>query len=108
MAMVGGRARLMVMAVIGVRMEMPAADDRQQLRLVAASRRLDMLMMPAAADERMHEQRGGGEVGDESTHARKWLKDGETNGVSHSSDRRRGPLKLTSSLIGKLSVGQAF
>ena len=69
MAMVGGRARLMVMAVIGVRMEMPAADDRQQLRLVAASRRLDMLMMPAAADERMHEQRGGGEVGDESTHA---------------------------------------
>lgn len=96
------------MIVVDVRVEMPAADYRQDLRLVAARRSFDMLMMPATADERVHEQRGGGEVGDESTHARKWLKDGETNRVSHSSDRRRSPLKLTFSLIGKLSVGQAF
>jgi hypothetical protein len=29
-----------------------------------------MLMMPAAADQRVHEQRGGGNGGKESTHAR--------------------------------------
>jgi hypothetical protein len=71
MAMIGGACRffVVIVVVIGVRMEMPAADDRQQLRLVAACRRFDMLMMPTAADERVHEQRGGGEVGDESTHA---------------------------------------
>jgi hypothetical protein len=71
MAMIGGACRffVVIVAVIGVRMEMPAADDRQQLRLVAARRRLDMPVMPAAADERVHQQRGGGEVGDESTHA---------------------------------------
>jgi len=49
-------------------MKMPAADDRQQLRLIAARRRLDMLMMPATADERVHEQRGGGNGGKGSTH----------------------------------------
>ena len=59
----------MVVAVIGVRMEMPAADDRQDLRLVAACRGFEMLMMPATTDERVYEQRNGGEVGDESTHA---------------------------------------
>lgn len=69
MAMVGGRGRLMVVVVIVVRMEMPAADDRQDLGLVAARRGFEMLMMPATTDERVHEQRGGGEVGDESTHA---------------------------------------
>ena len=69
--MVGGAGRcfVVIVAVVGVRMKMAAADDRQELRLVAARRRLDMPVMPAAADERVHEQRGGGEGGDESTHA---------------------------------------
>ncbi len=68
--MVGGAGRFVAVAVavIGVRMEMPAADDRQDLRFVAARRRLDMPVMPAATDERVHQQRGGGEGGDESTH----------------------------------------
>ena len=69
MAMIGGRGRLMLVVVIVVRVKMPAADDRQDLRLVAACRGFEMLMMPATTDERVHEQRGGGEVGDESTHA---------------------------------------
>lgn len=67
--MVGGAGRFVAMAVVGVRMKMSSADDRQDLRLVAARRCLNMLMMPAAADQRVHEQRGGGEGGDESTHA---------------------------------------
>jgi hypothetical protein len=52
MAMIGGAGRffVVIVAVIGMRMEMPAADYRQQLRLVAARRRLDMLMMPTATD----------------------------------------------------------
>lgn len=62
-------AVIVVVVVVGVRMKMSAADDRQQLRLVAACRGFEMLMMPATTDERVHEQRGGGEGGDESTHA---------------------------------------
>jgi hypothetical protein len=66
MAMIRGAGRcfVVIVAVVGVRMKMPAADHRQQLRLVAARRRFDMLMMPAATDERVQEQREGGEVGD--------------------------------------------
>ncbi len=62
-------AVILTVAVVGVRMEMPAADHRQQLRLVAARRRRDMLMMPAAANGRVQEQRGGGDGGKDSTHA---------------------------------------
>lgn len=71
MAMIGGAGRCFAVsvAVVGVRMKMPAADDRQDLRFVTARRRLNMLMMPAAADQRVHQQRSGGEGGDESTHA---------------------------------------
>lgn len=71
--MIRGAGRFFVMivtvAVVGVRMEMPAANHRQQLRLVTARRRLDMLMMPAATDERVQEQRDGGDGGKDSTHA---------------------------------------
>jgi hypothetical protein len=73
MAMIGGTGRFLVVvviaAVVGVRMKMAAAHDRQELRLVAARHGFDMLMMPATADERVHQQRGGGEVGKDSTHA---------------------------------------
>ena len=103
--MVGGTGRrfVVIVAAVGVRMKMAAADDRQELRLVVARRRLNMPVMPAAADERVHEQRDGGEGGDQRTHV--GLMAGRsvdgTQGVSPSSARIEPTLKPTSSLTGK-------
>lgn len=52
--MVVGRFGAMVVTMIAVRMDMPAADDRQELRFVAACSQFDMLMVPAATDQRVH------------------------------------------------------
>jgi hypothetical protein len=70
-AMIRGACRYFVVlvAVVGVRMAVSAAHHWQNLRLVAACCSFDMLMMPAATDERVHEQRGGGEGGNQSMHA---------------------------------------
>ena len=66
MAMIGGRFRAMIVVVImtAMRMDVTAADDRQELRFIAARSQFDMLMMPAATDQRVHQQREGGDGGD--------------------------------------------
>lgn len=70
--MIGGRfgAMIVVVAMIAMRMDVTAADDRQELRFVAARSQFDMLMMPAATDQRVHQQREGGDGGDQMTHRR--------------------------------------
>lgn len=70
---VGGSGRFVIVFVLvmGVRMEMPAADHRKNLRLVAGRRGRDVLMMPAAADQCVQQQRDGGKSGDQWTHA--WM-----------------------------------
>lgn len=66
MAMIGRRlgAMIVVVSMIAVRMDMPAADDWQELRFVTACRQFDVLMMPAATDQRVHQQREAGDGGD--------------------------------------------
>ena len=69
-AMVGGRFGATIVVVVAMRMDVPAADDWQELRLVAPRSQFDMLMMPAATDQRVHQQRECGEGGDQITHGR--------------------------------------
>src|SRR5690606_31955641 len=70
MAVIGWRGRFVsvTMLMTSVRVEMPAADDRENLRLAVRRRRGDMPVMPATADQRMHQQRSGGDGGDQRTH----------------------------------------
>ena len=71
-AMIGRRLAAMIVVVVmsAMRMDVTAADDRQELRFVAARSQFDMLMMPAATDQRVHQQREGGDGGDQMTHGR--------------------------------------
>jgi hypothetical protein len=55
-AMIGGRfgAMSVIVVMLAMRMDVPTANDGQELRFVAAWRQFDVLMMPAATDQRVH------------------------------------------------------
>jgi hypothetical protein len=67
----GSRFVLVSMLMASGRMKVPAANHGQNLRFVATRGGLDMLMMPAATDQPVHEQREGGKAGNQMTHARR-------------------------------------
>jgi len=71
-AMISGRfgAMSVIVVMIAMRMDVPTAHDGQELRFVATCRQFNVLMMPAATDQRVHQQREGGDGGDQMTHAR--------------------------------------
>lgn len=54
--MIGGRfgAMSVIVVMLAMRMDVPTANDGQELRFVAAWRQFDVLMMPAATDQRVH------------------------------------------------------
>lgn len=69
--MLGLRRRRIVIVVMTMpvmRMGMPAANDRQDLRFACPDLRGDVLMMPAATDRCVEQQRTGGEGGKGSVH----------------------------------------
>lgn len=69
--MLGLRRRRIVIVVVtmpAMRMDMPAANDRQDLRFARLDLRGDVLMMPTATDRCVEQQRTGGEGGKDSVH----------------------------------------
>lgn len=66
MMIVGSRGRLVV-RMMRVRMAVAAAHDRLERRWLLGPCLRDMLVVPAATDDGMHQQRRGDRTGEEST-----------------------------------------
>lgn len=62
------RRRVVIVTMPVMRMGMPAANDRQDLSFACLDLRGDVLVMPAATDRCVKQQRTGGEGGKDSVH----------------------------------------